>query len=201
MIRREPKVTARDSSASPLILPELRAGPLRAGRPRARVRASSRAARPRRRSPPPPRGRRAGARPLDGVGHRRAVGQVVRVAVEHDRVTRCARSSGSNGRLRQLAVGDQARNRASAVSGASRTPLRWWPVAHTRPSHAGADRGRVVGRPRAQAGARAHELQLADVGQDLAGRLEQPVDGVGRNGGVEALLLLVAPITTSRRRG
>ncbi len=77
---------------------------------------------------------------------------------------------------------------AAAVIGASRTPLRWCPVAQIDPV-ALADQRRVVGRPRPQARRGLDELELGHVRQHLARRLEQAEDAVGGNGRVEAALL------------
>ena len=81
-----------------------------------------------------------------------------------------------------------------AVSGASSTPFRPWPVAHTSPSSSPAPiDGRVVGRHWAQPCARRHQLELRHLGQHLVRGLEQAEDAVGRHRRVEALLLRGRP--------
>ena len=119
-------------------------------------------------------------------------GSVVRRAVEHDRGHRTARGSGRDGTGGPTRAARRRRSGSSAcaVSGASSTPLRSWPVAHTSPSIARRrSPGALSGVRGPQSGAGADQLQLADVGQHLQRGLEQAEHAVGGDRGVEALLL------------
>ena len=153
----------------PAVRPRARSAPTRFwARPRRRPRPRSRAARRQRRGARPPR------RPWPPSGSR------TRLAVELDR-HRVATSAGrpaSSAAIR------------SAVSGASRIPLRKWPVASSSPSIAPAtDQRQVVGGRRPQAGDRLDQLELGDLGEHPVRLAQQLVHAPGGDPGVEALLL------------
>ena len=151
---------------------------------------------------------RVGARPRrssarDGLAGRRSDA----LAVEHDhdgtsaaRPSRVAASAPA--KRARIARRRAARRRgslarragpatSSAVSGASRMPLRWWPVAHISPSElAAADRRHVVGRARAQARATAPRSPARSTpGTQLVRVAQQLVDAAGRRRELEAPLL------------
>ena len=76
------------------------------------------------------------------------------------------------------------------VIGASRIPLRQWPVAHTSPPTAPSPDDRpVVGRAGPQARTRLDQLELGDPGQRLVGAPQELEHAAGGDRHVEALLL------------
>ena len=78
---------------------------------------------------------------------------------------------------------------ASAVSGASRMPLRKWPVARMRPSIApGPISGRLSGVPGRRPAIELDQLHLGDVGEQAVGLAQQLEDAAGADRRVEAAL-------------
>ncbi len=153
----------------------------RAGRPLPRPRPRSRGPRRRRRPRAP---RRRPSRPRRARAARRSA----RPSSAADLGGCSRRGSAANAAATSAPASISAT--CSAASGASRTPLRKWPVASTRPSIApAADQRQVVGRPGAQPGGRLDQLQLGDLGQQPVGLAQQLVHPAGGDRRVEAALL------------
>ena len=110
---------------------------------------------------------------------------------------RAARSAAQLAPARRAAAPASRPRMSSAVSGASRMPLRWWPVAQSSPSSAPAPiAGALSGVPGPKADRQLLDLQLADAGDQLVRVAQQLVDAADGRRRVEA----AAPRRSRRAR-
>ena len=150
-----------------------------------RRRPCARAARPRRRPPRPCRGaprrpaRRAGRRPCRVSSRGSPVDRDHTAAL---RVKRCGEKACSS-----ASPASSAATRP-AVTGASRIPLRWWPVATTTRSSSRPISGALSGVPGRSPASELLDLALEDAGDELGGVAQELVDRERGHRGVEAAL-------------
>ena len=186
-------VSGPTSSVTVIVsLPAPRSAPRRARRRRAPCPPTAPSARPRR---PPPRPRRSAAGPARRARRaparrRRARGASPLIQTTTRYLLGAAGTKRAGSATRTGPGTGSPRSRAataSAVIGASSIPLRWWPVATSRPSGPErADQRQVVRAARPQPGRRLDQRVLGDPGQHPLGVAQQVAHPADGDRGVEA---------------